>query len=65
MSFVILTEKRKTAGDGSGAAYYSHAFGCFSTWAQAKHYATFEDAQSKVWELRAAAPSWFFHAVEG
>ena len=64
MSYVIRTDKRKHADYDSGARYYSRAFGCFSTLAQAKHYATFEDAQSKIRELRASAPSWFFHAVE-
>ena len=59
--YVILTEISKHTNKHS---YYSHAYGCFDRRENAARFKSFEAAQLKVKQLRAAAPEWFFHAVE-
>jgi len=62
--YVIWTEKRKQRSSPSGAVYYSRAFGCFSRKEQALRFDSFEAAQPRLEQLRAAAPEYFFHTIK-
>ena len=62
--YVILTEMSKHTNQPDEHSYYSHAFGCFDRRENATWFESFEAAQPKVKQLRAAAPEWFFNAVE-
>jgi hypothetical protein len=52
MSYIILTEPFKTCDPPRGNVFYTPAYGCLSPLKYAKRYATFDEAQKVVEELR-------------
>jgi len=64
MTYVIITERSKTNRPDLWAdIYYSHIYGCFSPRDKASLFASFEEAQPKVRELRDSGVP-FVHAIE-